>query len=101
MADNKSNDAFVSFDRVQKSYDGENLVVKEGLSRACHSVHAVPDPGGGDLLVDIWELDAQERVPSGSVGFFAEKSAEKRDCGVSIQPVPVAEKGEEQRGEPV
>ena len=29
MADNSNADAFVEFDRVQKSYDGENLVVKD------------------------------------------------------------------------
>ncbi len=29
MADVTTSDAFVEFDRVQKSYDGENLVVKD------------------------------------------------------------------------
>jgi len=29
LADSASNDAFVEFDRVQKSYDGETLVVKD------------------------------------------------------------------------
>ena len=29
MADTSNSDAFVEFDRVQKSYDGENLVVKD------------------------------------------------------------------------
>ena len=29
MAETSANDAFVAFDRVQKSYDGETLVVKD------------------------------------------------------------------------
>ena len=68
MADTKNTDAFVEFERVQKSYDGENLVVKDlNLSlpvtqhirdRFDHFVHQM---GGADLDHAGLYLELQSR----------------------------------------
>ena len=61
MADTSATNAFVEFERVQKSYDGENLVVKDGLPFTKDGTLAGPNL---ELLGEVLERTGKPVVAS-------------------------------------
>ena len=84
MADTKSSDAFVAFDRVQKSYDGENLVVKDlNLSMPKGEFLTMLGPSGSGKTTCLMMLAGFETATYGDI----------RLDGVSINNIPPHKRG--------
>ena len=84
MADGTSNDAFVAFERVQKSYDGENLVVKDlNLSMPKGEFLTMLGPSGSGKTTCLMMLAGFETATHGDI---------KLD-GVSINNIPPHKRG--------
>lgn len=84
MADTKSNDAFVEFERVQKSYDGENLVVKDlNLSMPKGEFLTMLGPSGSGKTTCLMMLAGFETATHGDI----------RLDGVSINNIPPHKRG--------
>lgn len=84
MADGTNNDAFVEFDGVQKSYDGENLVVKDlNLSLSKGEFLTMLGPSGSGKTTCLMMLAGFETATSGDI----------RLDGVSINNIPPHKRG--------
>jgi putative spermidine/putrescine transport system ATP-binding protein len=84
LADNKSTDAFVEFERVQKSYDGENLVVKDlNLSMPKGEFLTMLGPSGSGKTTCLMMLAGFETATHGDI----------RLDGVSINNIPPHKRG--------
>ncbi|HBS49542.1 MAG TPA: spermidine/putrescine ABC transporter ATP-binding protein [Rhodobacteraceae bacterium] len=84
MADNSSADAFVEFDRVQKSYDGETLVVKDlNLSMPRGEFLTMLGPSGSGKTTCLMMLAGFETATHGDI----------RLGGVSINNIPPHKRG--------
>ena len=84
MADTKSTDAFVEFERVQKSYDGENLVVKDlNLSMPKGEFLTMLGPSGSGKTTCLMMLAGFETATHGDI----------RLDGVSINNIPPHKRG--------
>ena len=84
MADRKSTDAFVEFERVQKSYDGENLVVKDlNLSMPKGEFLTMLGPSGSGKTTCLMMLAGFETATHGDI----------RLDGVSINDIPPHKRG--------
>ncbi|TMM52530.1 ABC transporter ATP-binding protein [Sulfitobacter sabulilitoris] len=84
MADTTSNDAFVEFDRVQKSYDGENLVVKDlNLSMPKGEFLTMLGPSGSGKTTCLMMLAGFETATHGDI----------RLDGKSINDIPPHKRG--------
>ncbi|MBT8411462.1 MAG: ABC transporter ATP-binding protein [Octadecabacter sp.] len=84
MADGTSNDAFVEFERVQKSYDGENLVVKDlNLSMPKGEFLTMLGPSGSGKTTCLMMLAGFETATHGDI----------RLDGVSINNIPPHKRG--------
>lgn len=84
MADTKNNDAFVEFERVQKSYDGENLVVKDlNLSLPKGEFLTMLGPSGSGKTTCLMMLAGFETATHGNI----------RLDGVSINNIPPHKRG--------
>ena len=68
MADSHTKDAFVEFDRVQKSYDGENLVVKDlNLSLPKGEFLTMLGPSGSGKTTCLMMLAGFETATHGDI----------------------------------
>lgn len=84
MADRKSTDAFVEFERVQKSYDGENLVVKDlNLSMPKGEFLTMLGPSGSGKTTCLMMLAGFETATYGDI----------RLDGISINNIPPHKRG--------
>ncbi|MER5170556.1 ABC transporter ATP-binding protein [Thioclava sp. GXIMD2076] len=84
MAKNSDNDGFVVFDRVQKSYDGENLVVKDlNLSIGKGEFLTMLGPSGSGKTTCLMML----------AGFETATNGEIRLDGTNINNVPPHKRG--------
>ena len=84
MADTKSTDAFVEFERVQKSYDGENLVVKDlNLSMPKGEFLTMLGPSGSGKTTCLMMLAGFETATHGDI----------RLSGTSINNIPPHKRG--------
>lgn len=84
MADTTNADAFVEFDRVQKSYDGENLVVKDlNLSMPKGEFLTMLGPSGSGKTTCLMMLAGFETATHGDI----------RLDGVSINNIPPHKRG--------
>lgn len=84
MANTKSGDAFVEFERVQKSYDGENLVVKDlNLSMPKGEFLTMLGPSGSGKTTCLMMLAGFETATHGDI----------RLDGVSINNIPPHKRG--------
>ena len=84
MADTKSGNAFVEFERVQKSYDGENLVVKDlNLSMPKGEFLTMLGPSGSGKTTCLMMLAGFETATYGDI----------RLDGVSINNIPPHKRG--------
>ncbi|NCQ25732.1 MAG: spermidine/putrescine ABC transporter ATP-binding protein [Rhodobacteraceae bacterium CG17_big_fil_post_rev_8_21_14_2_50_63_15] len=84
MADTKTNDAFVAFERVQKSYDGETLVVKDlNLTMPKGEFLTMLGPSGSGKTTCLMMLAGFETATHGEI---------KLD-GVSINHIPPHKRG--------
>jgi putative spermidine/putrescine transport system ATP-binding protein len=84
LADTKSTDAFVEFDRVQKSYDGENLVVKDlNLSMPKGEFLTMLGPSGSGKTTCLMMLAGFETATHGDI----------RLDGTSINNIPPHKRG--------
>lgn len=84
MADSASNDAFVEFDRVQKSYDGETLVVKDlNLNLPKGEFLTMLGPSGSGKTTCLMMLAGFETATHGDI----------RLGGVSINNIPPHKRG--------
>jgi putative spermidine/putrescine transport system ATP-binding protein len=84
LADTKNNDAFVEFERVQKSYDGENLVVKDlNLSLPKGEFLTMLGPSGSGKTTCLMMLAGFETATHGNI----------RLDGVSINNIPPHKRG--------
>lgn len=84
MADTKSSNAFVEFERVQKSYDGENLVVKDlNLSMPKGEFLTMLGPSGSGKTTCLMMLAGFETATHGDI----------RLDGVSINNIPPHKRG--------
>jgi putative spermidine/putrescine transport system ATP-binding protein len=84
LANTSSNDAFVSFDRVQKSYDGENLVVKDlNLSMPKGEFLTMLGPSGSGKTTCLMMLAGFETATHGDI----------RLNGKSINNIPPHKRG--------
>lgn len=84
MADTSSNDAFVCFDRVQKSYDGETLVVKDlNLDMPKGEFLTMLGPSGSGKTTTLMMLAGFETATHGDI----------RLDGVSINNIPPHKRG--------
>ncbi|WP_299562700.1 ABC transporter ATP-binding protein [uncultured Sulfitobacter sp.] len=84
MADGTNNDAFVEFDRVQKSYDGENLVVKDlNLSMPKGEFLTMLGPSGSGKTTCLMMLAGFETATHGDI----------RLGGKSINNIPPHKRG--------
>ncbi|MCX7565806.1 ABC transporter ATP-binding protein [Sulfitobacter sp. F26169L] len=84
MANTKSSDAFVEFERVQKSYDGENLVVKDlNLSLPKGEFLTMLGPSGSGKTTCLMMLAGFETATYGDI----------RLDGVSINNIPPHKRG--------
>lgn len=84
MADSTHNDAFVEFERVQKSYDGENLVVKDlNLSLPKGEFLTMLGPSGSGKTTCLMMLAGFETATNGDI----------RLDGVSINNIPPHKRG--------
>ena len=84
LADSSAQDAFVSFDRVQKSYDGENLVVKDlNLAMPKGEFLTMWGPSGSGKTTCLMMLAGFETATHGDI----------RLDGVSINNIPPHKRG--------
>lgn len=84
LADGASNDAFVEFERVQKSYDGETLVVKDlNLSMPKGEFLTMLGPSGSGKTTCLMMLAGFETATHGDI----------RLGGVSINDIPPHKRG--------
>lgn len=84
MARSDTNDAFVEFERVQKSYDGENLVVKDlNLSMPKGEFLTMLGPSGSGKTTCLMMLAGFETATHGDI----------RLGGVSINNIPPHKRG--------
>ena len=84
MANTSDNHAFVEFDRVQKSYDGENLVVKDlNLSMPKGEFLTMLGPSGSGKTTCLMMLAGFETATHGDI----------RLDGVSINNIPPHKRG--------
>jgi len=84
LADTKSSSAFVEFERVQKSYDGENLVVKDlNLSLPKGEFLTMLGPSGSGKTTCLMMLAGFETATHGDI----------RLDGVSINNIPPHKRG--------
>ncbi|MDC0136091.1 ABC transporter ATP-binding protein [Sulfitobacter sp.] len=84
MADTESTDAFVEFERVQKSYDGENLVVKDlNLSMPKGEFLTMLGPSGSGKTTCLMMLAGFETATHGDI----------RLNGTSINNIPPHKRG--------
>ncbi|MFV1850712.1 MAG: ABC transporter ATP-binding protein [Thalassospira sp.] len=84
LADGASNDAFVEFERVQKSYDGESLVVKDlNLSMPKGEFLTMLGPSGSGKTTCLMMLAGFETATHGDI----------RLGGVSINDIPPHKRG--------
>jgi len=84
LADTSTNDGFVTFDRVQKSYDGETLVVKDlNLSIGRGEFLTMLGPSGSGKTTCLMMLAGFESATHGEI---------KLD-GVSINNIPPHKRG--------
>ncbi|NBD28785.1 MAG: polyamine ABC transporter ATP-binding protein [Alphaproteobacteria bacterium] len=84
MADGASNDAFVEFERVQKSYDGETLVVKDlNLSMPRGEFLTMLGPSGSGKTTCLMMLAGFETATHGDI----------RLGGKSINDIPPHKRG--------
>ncbi len=84
LADSKNSDAFVEFERVQKSYDGENLVVKDlNLSMPKGEFLTMLGPSGSGKTTCLMMLAGFETATHGDI----------RLDGVSINNIPPHKRG--------
>ncbi|AXI48618.1 spermidine/putrescine ABC transporter ATP-binding protein [Sulfitobacter sp. SK012] len=84
MANRKATDAFVEFERVQKSYDGENLVVKDlNLSMPKGEFLTMLGPSGSGKTTCLMMLAGFETATHGDI----------RLDGVSINNIPPHKRG--------
>lgn len=84
MADSNNNDAFVEFERVQKSYDGENLVVKDlNLSMPKGEFLTMLGPSGSGKTTCLMMLAGFETATHGDI----------RLNGKSINNIPPHKRG--------
>ncbi|WP_430475305.1 ABC transporter ATP-binding protein [Thalassospira lucentensis] len=84
MVDGASNDAFVEFERVQKSYDGETLVVKDlNLSMPKGEFLTMLGPSGSGKTTCLMMLAGFETATHGDI----------RLGGVSINNIPPHKRG--------
>jgi len=84
LADTKTNDAFVAFERVQKSYDGETLVVKDlNLTMPKGEFLTMLGPSGSGKTTCLMMLAGFETATHGEI---------KLD-GVSINHIPPHKRG--------
>ncbi|MFK7878927.1 MAG: ABC transporter ATP-binding protein [Roseobacter sp.] len=84
MAETSKSDAFVEFDRVQKSYDGENLVVKDlNLSMPKGEFLTMLGPSGSGKTTCLMMLAGFETATHGDI----------RLDGVSINNIPPHKRG--------
>lgn len=84
MADSASNDAFVEFERVQKSYDGETLVVKDlNLQMPKGEFLTMLGPSGSGKTTCLMMLAGFETATHGDI----------RLDGVSINNIPPHKRG--------
>ncbi|MEQ6249625.1 ABC transporter ATP-binding protein [Sulfitobacter sp. HNIBRBA3233] len=84
MADTENNDAFVEFDRVQKSYDGETLVVKDlNLSMPKGEFLTMLGPSGSGKTTCLMMLAGFETATHGDI----------RLGGKSINNIPPHKRG--------
>ncbi len=84
MADTKSTNAFVEFERVQKSYDGENLVVKDlNLSMPKGEFLTMLGPSGSGKTTCLMMLAGFETATHGDI----------RLDGKSINNIPPHKRG--------
>ena len=84
MADNGNNDAFVAFERVQKSYDGETLVVKDlNLTMPKGEFLTMLGPSGSGKTTCLMMLAGFETATHGKILLD----------GVSINNIPPHKRG--------
>ncbi|CUH78080.1 ABC transporter ATP-binding protein [Tropicibacter naphthalenivorans] len=84
MAETSSGDAFVAFERVQKSYDGENLVVKDlNLTMPKGEFLTMLGPSGSGKTTCLMML----------AGFETATHGEIKIDGVSINNIPPHKRG--------
>jgi len=84
LANTKNSDAFVEFERVQKSYDGENLVVKDlNLSLPKGEFLTMLGPSGSGKTTCLMMLAGFETATYGDI----------RLDGVSINNIPPHKRG--------
>ncbi|KAG1715169.1 Spermidine/putrescine import ATP-binding protein PotA [Nymphon striatum] len=84
LADTSDSDAFVEFERVQKSYDGENLVVKDlNLSMPKGEFLTMLGPSGSGKTTCLMMLAGFETATHGDI----------RLGGVSINNIPPHKRG--------
>ncbi|MGH1458351.1 MAG: ABC transporter ATP-binding protein [Paracoccaceae bacterium] len=84
MADTANNDAFVEFERVQKSYDGETLVVKDlNLSMPRGEFLTMLGPSGSGKTTCLMMLAGFETATHGDI----------RLGGISINNIPPHKRG--------
>ncbi len=84
MADTANNDAFVEFERVQKSYDGETLVVKDlNLSMPKGEFLTMLGPSGSGKTTCLMMLAGFETATHGDI----------RLGGISINNIPPHKRG--------
>ncbi len=84
MADGSNSDAFVEFERVQKSYDGENLVVKDlNLTMPKGEFLTMLGPSGSGKTTCLMMLAGFETATHGDI----------RLGGVSINNIPPHKRG--------
>ncbi|MBJ6372080.1 ABC transporter ATP-binding protein [Sedimentitalea arenosa] len=84
MADTQTSDAFVEFERVQKSYDGENLVVKDlNLVMPKGEFLTMLGPSGSGKTTCLMMLAGFETATHGDI----------RLDGVSINNIPPHKRG--------
>jgi putative spermidine/putrescine transport system ATP-binding protein len=84
LADTKSSNAFVEFERVQKSYDGENLVVKDlNLSMPKGEFLTMLGPSGSGKTTCLMMLAGFETATHGDI----------RLDGISINNIPPHKRG--------
>ncbi len=84
MAKSQASDAFVEFERVQKSYDGENLVVKDlNLSMPKGEFLTMLGPSGSGKTTCLMMLAGFETATHGDI----------RLDGVSINNIPPHKRG--------
>ena len=84
MTDGASNDAFVEFERVQKSYDGETLVVKDlNLSMPKGEFLTMLGPSGSGKTTCLMMLAGFETATHGDI----------RLGGISINNIPPHKRG--------